>query len=82
MTDGQTISMSWCQVLSALKGFHPKNFNSTSGSVLQAKFWMLPLGLGGLHELLYALSGDGSHNSVGSFVFTMYVVEMLLFCNC
>jgi hypothetical protein len=31
--DGQSISMSWCLVHSALKGFHPKNVNSTSGSV-------------------------------------------------
>jgi hypothetical protein len=32
-TDGQSISMSWCLVHSVLKGFHPKNFNSTSGGV-------------------------------------------------
>jgi hypothetical protein len=32
-TDGQSISISWCLVHSALMGFHPKNFNFTSGGV-------------------------------------------------
>jgi hypothetical protein len=28
MNDGQSISMFWCQVLSALKWFHPNEFQS------------------------------------------------------
>jgi hypothetical protein len=28
MTNGQSIGMSWCLVLSALKGFHPNEFQS------------------------------------------------------
>jgi hypothetical protein len=33
ITNGQSISMSWCLVHSTIKGFHLKIFNSTSGGV-------------------------------------------------
>jgi hypothetical protein len=46
-TEGQSINMSWCLVHSALKGFHPNEFQSDIRRSTLKRNFLLPLG--GLH---------------------------------
>jgi hypothetical protein len=72
--------MSWFLVHSALKGFHPNIFNSTSGGVHLGEIFCIAIGRAVLEACFYLATIDRMHVEthvlMGGGGFKKYAVEM------